>query len=146
VCAQAEELDPLSLSLPRQVSVRYWSGVKCPFFKVKINLVCTIDLLAYMYVCYMCIQCAHVCLVPREVRRGCRASWNITDSSEPPCGCWEPNVDPLQEQQALLAAEPSVQTLECPWFGCSEFPCTSITFPSEMEMVLREGGVCCPSL
>ena len=25
----------------------------------------------------------------------------------PPCGCWELNLDPLQEQQVLLIAEPS---------------------------------------
>jgi hypothetical protein len=30
----------------------------------------------------------------------------ITDGCEPPCGCWELNSGPLEEQSALLTAEP----------------------------------------
>lgn len=29
----------------------------------------------------------------------------VTHSYEPPCGCWESNPGPLQEQQVLLTAE-----------------------------------------
>jgi hypothetical protein len=29
---------------------------------------------------------------------------------EPPCGCWELNSGPLEEQSALLTAEPSLQS------------------------------------
>lgn len=32
----------------------------------------------------------------------------IMDSYESPCGCWESNSDPLQQQQVLLTTEPSL--------------------------------------
>jgi hypothetical protein len=32
----------------------------------------------------------------------------ITDGCEPPCGCWELNSGPLEEQLVLLTAEPSL--------------------------------------
>jgi len=34
---------------------------------------------------------------------------SITDGCEPPCGCWELNSGPLEEQSVLLTAEPSLQ-------------------------------------
>jgi hypothetical protein len=37
------------------------------------------------------------------------ASDLITDGFEPPCGCWELNSGPLEEQSVLLTAEPSLQ-------------------------------------
>jgi hypothetical protein len=33
----------------------------------------------------------------------------ITDGCEPPCGCWELNSGPLEEQSVLLTTEPSLQ-------------------------------------
>ena len=33
----------------------------------------------------------------------------ITDGCEPPCGCWELNSGPLEEQLVLLTTEPSLQ-------------------------------------
>ena len=33
----------------------------------------------------------------------------IRDGCEPPCGCWELNSGPLQEQSVLLTTEPSLQ-------------------------------------
>jgi hypothetical protein len=38
-----------------------------------------------------------------------RASDLITGSCELPCGCWELNSGPLEEQSVLLPAEPSHQ-------------------------------------
>ena len=38
-----------------------------------------------------------------------RASDLITDGWEPPCGCWDLNSGPLEEQSMLLTAEPSLQ-------------------------------------
>jgi len=40
-----------------------------------------------------------------------RASDPITDGCEPPCGCWELNSGPLEEQSVLLTAEPSLQPI-----------------------------------
>jgi len=34
---------------------------------------------------------------------------SITDGCEPPCGCWELNSGPLEEQSVLLTTEPSLQ-------------------------------------
>ena len=38
-----------------------------------------------------------------------KASDPITDGCEPPCGCWELNSGPLEEQSVLLITEPSLQ-------------------------------------
>ena len=38
-----------------------------------------------------------------------RASDSITDGCEPPCGCWESNSGPLEEQPVLLTSVPSLQ-------------------------------------
>jgi hypothetical protein len=37
-----------------------------------------------------------------------RALNPITDGCEPPCGCWELNSRPLEEQSVLLTTEPSL--------------------------------------
>ena len=38
-----------------------------------------------------------------------RSRTGVPDGCEPPCGFWELNPDPLQEQQMLLTTEPSLQ-------------------------------------
>jgi hypothetical protein len=38
-----------------------------------------------------------------------RASDPITDGYEPPCGCWELNSRPQEEESLLLTIEPSLQ-------------------------------------
>jgi hypothetical protein len=37
---------------------------------------------------------------------------NLTDSCELPCGCWELNPDPLEEQAVLTTTESSLQPQE----------------------------------
>jgi hypothetical protein len=44
-----------------------------------------------------------------------RASDLITGGCEPPCGCWDLNSGPLQEQSLLLPAEPSCQPINKPF-------------------------------
>jgi hypothetical protein len=39
-----------------------------------------------------------------------RASDPISDGCEPPCGCWNLNSEPLEEQSVFLTTEPSLQT------------------------------------
>ena len=34
---------------------------------------------------------------------------DLTDGCEPPCGCWDLNSGPLEEQLVLLTTEPSLQ-------------------------------------
>jgi hypothetical protein len=41
----------------------------------------------------------------------------VTDRRELPCGSWELNLGPLEEQPVLLTSELSLQTLEKVWFG-----------------------------
>jgi hypothetical protein len=51
-----------------------------------------------------------------------RASDLITDGCEPPCGFWELNSGPLEEQSVLLTSEPSLQPylyFECYWLNIS---------------------------
>ena len=50
--------------------------------------------------------CLHVCPHAR------RAPDLIVDGCEPPCGCWELNSGPLEEQPVLLTTEPSPQPRE----------------------------------
>ena len=38
-----------------------------------------------------------------------RAPDLVTDGCEPPCGCWDLNSGPSEEQSVLLTAEPSLQ-------------------------------------
>ena len=38
-----------------------------------------------------------------------RALDPITDGSEAPCGCWDLNSGPMEEQSVLLTAEPALQ-------------------------------------
>jgi hypothetical protein len=40
------------------------------------------------------------------------ASDPITDGGDPPCGCWELNSGPLEEQSVLFTTEPSLQPEE----------------------------------
>jgi hypothetical protein len=40
-----------------------------------------------------------------------KVSDSVTDGCEPPCGYWELNSGPLEEQSVLLTAEPSPQLL-----------------------------------
>jgi len=48
--------------------------------------------------------CERHCCCPQTHQR--RASDPITDGCEPPCGCWDLNSRPLEEQSVLLATEP----------------------------------------
>jgi hypothetical protein len=35
-----------------------------------------------------------------------KASDSLIDGCEPPCGCWELNSEPLEDQSVLLTTEP----------------------------------------
>jgi len=65
---------------------------------------------------YLCIW-LH-CSCPQTHQK--RSSNPITDGREPPCGCWELNSGPLEEQPVLLAAEPSLRPLTPCCFNVSE--------------------------
>jgi hypothetical protein len=50
-----------------------------------------------------------------------RASDPITNGCEPPCGCWELNSGPLEEQLVLLTTEPCLQPRSFFLFVCLFF-------------------------
>lgn len=52
-----------------------------------------------MYICALCAS-----LVPQEVRRECQTGTGVTDRYKLPCGSWERNPVPLQEQQVPITA------------------------------------------
>ena len=51
----------------------------------------------------MRVHCYYLCTDQK------RASDRITDGCEPPCGCWDLNSGPLEEQSVLLTTKPSLQ-------------------------------------
>jgi len=51
------------------------------------------------------------------VFRHFRREHPITDGCEPPCGFWESNSGPLEEQKVLLTTEPSLQPEICTFEG-----------------------------
>ena len=56
----------------------------------------------------MCIDVLPACIsVLRVLGSG------VTGSCELPCGCWELNPGPLEDQPVLSIAEPSLQHLSC---------------------------------
>ena len=59
-----------------------------------------------------CMSVSHIraCPVPSEASEGHQIpGTGVIDGCETPCGCWELNLGPLQEQPVLLTAEPSLQ-------------------------------------
>ena len=54
---------------------------------------------------YLFIICVYTVAVFKYSRRGHQIF--VTDGCEPPCGCWDLNSGPLEEQSVLLTAEPS---------------------------------------
>jgi hypothetical protein len=56
---------------------------------------------------YLFIICTYTVAVFKHPQK--RASDLITDDCEPPCGGWDLNSGPLEEQSVLLTAEPSHQ-------------------------------------
>ncbi|EDL33388.1 mCG1045525, partial [Mus musculus] len=59
----------------------------------------------FIYLFIYCIQ-VHCCCLQTHQKR---VSDPITDGCELPCGCWELNSGPLEEQSVLLTAEPFLQ-------------------------------------
>jgi hypothetical protein len=58
----------------------------------------------FVFCFYLFYACEYTVTVFRHQKR---ASDPITDGCEPPCGCWELNSGPLEEQSVFLTAEPS---------------------------------------
>jgi hypothetical protein len=68
---------------------------------------------------FICM-CPDVCLHVHLFEGARSPGTEVTDSCELPCGCWELNLGPLEEQPVLLTMEPSLQLrgmhFERQWF------------------------------
>lgn len=54
----------------------------------------------------MYIYGLHECFMPMNVRRGRQFPWTrVTDRCELPCGCWERDPGPPEEQPVLLTTK-----------------------------------------
>jgi hypothetical protein len=63
----------------------------------------------------------------------------IIDGCEPPCGCWELNSGPLEEQPVLLTSEPSFQS---PFSALKQSQEEDLDLVSKLTLVIwREGTV-----
>jgi hypothetical protein len=77
-------------------------------FDVVCNFLKNIYLFIYLFI-YLLYVSTRSCLQTLQKKE----SDLITDSCEPPCGCWDLNSGPLEEQSALLNTEPSHQPVVC---------------------------------
>ena len=67
-------------------------------------LFCVYGCFACMCLCTMCMQ------YPQRPEEDIRShGTEVKDNCQLPCGCWELNPGPLQEQPVLLTTEPSLQ-------------------------------------
>jgi len=68
------------------------------------------------------VFCLNICLYTRRGHQD-----DITDGCEPPCGCWELNLGPLEGQFVLLTTEPFLRPKVLKvlkwWSGLCMFTC-----------------------
>jgi len=60
----------------------------------------------YLFYVYGCFICMYICTPEKGIRFH---RTTVIDGCEPPCGCWELNLGPLEKQSVLLTPEPSLQ-------------------------------------
>lgn len=71
------------------------------------NLSRLYELLKFSFFIFSLVTCLYV---HHESEEGVRCSGTgVSDDCESPCGCWEPNLGPLEEQPVLLTIEPLFQ-------------------------------------
>ena len=85
--------------------------------------------LRFIYLLYYLVHCS----CPQTLQK--RASDFVMDGCEPPCGCWDLNSGPLEEQSVLLTTEPSCQP-------CS-FSSYLVDFCPEFDSFLPSSPVGC---
>lgn len=58
-----------------------------------------------MCVLFVCVSVPHAYVCPQKLEEGMGCLRTADINWELPCGCWELNIGPLEEQLVLLAAE-----------------------------------------
>lgn len=73
----------------------------------------------------MCVCCIHTWCCSQSPEEGVKSPGpGVTFGGEPPCGCWDPNQSPLQEQPVVLIAEPYLwPAVFCSLSFCCCFGC-----------------------
>ena len=92
-----------------------------------------IHLLFFSRFIYFTYICEYTVNVVRHTRRGHRISLQMVVSH--PCGCWELNSEPLEEQPVLLTTEPSLQP--------EDFFASTLILPSKWNLCLHKGPLLC---
>jgi hypothetical protein len=90
---------------------------------------CYVVLGFFFFLIYLFYLYEYNVTVVRHTRRG----YLIIDGCEPPCGCWELNSGPLEEQSVLLITEPSLQPPAL-WFVS---PLGTMNFLREQKLSIR---------
>jgi hypothetical protein len=95
-------------SLPWNITVWVSFGGCCQYCGSQtvtlLRFICLFVCFQLMYLYFMRIAVLPTCISCVRV-----SDLGITDSCELPCGCWELNSGPLEEQSVLLTTEPSLQ-------------------------------------
>jgi hypothetical protein len=78
-------------------------SIKAPIYNINLTFFFFKKRFIYLFI-YLFIICVYTVAVFRHPGRGHQIF--VTDSCEPPCGCWNLNSGPLKEQSALLTTEP----------------------------------------
>lgn len=74
-----------------------------------------VELCWFMFVCMGISSVYHMHTVTEETDEHVKSPrTGVTDTCEPPCGCWEPlGADPVENQLMLLTAESGLDVLIC---------------------------------
>jgi hypothetical protein len=96
----------LQISIPLSVHFRFW------YPDVSVYLQLPTKWVSMWF--NQCFSFMHISVLPECMRTTCMPDaleTGVADDYELPWRCWEPNPDPLQEQQVPLTAAPSPPAL-----------------------------------
>jgi hypothetical protein len=88
-----------------------------------------------MYVCALCACCLQK---PEEALDALKWSYRC----QLPCGCWDSDAGPLEEQPVLLTTEPSLQSLSDIFKEHSFAYGREVLLPHSHSLILLRGSFC----
>lgn len=108
-----------------------------------------VELCWFMFVCMgissACMSVYHMHTVTEETDERVKSPrTGVTDTCEPPCGCWEPlGADPVENQLMLLTAESGLDVLICHSLSLRASVFSAVTWEFFPEWLLLRVGVYC---